>query len=323
MAISSSSNNAQTFGQASNYNDLASLDKLRSAAQKDEKSALREVAQQFESIFMQMVLKGMRQANAAFESDLTNSNYTNFYRDMADQQMSLNMAQQGALGLADVMVQQLSPEGNFTPASVMRSGSMPSESKTSLDARAMIDRAEHGKSPARSVNNAVASEANSTPQDISFSGPQDFVEKLMPMARKTAQALGVNPTAILAQAALETGWGQKIIRNMDGSNSFNLFNIKANSSWQGAKASVSTLEFENDLPVKKVAAFRSYQNLQDSFNDYENFLSNSSRYAESLSKKNDSAGFLQELQKAGYATDPRYAEKAVSVLNKITGMIEP
>ncbi|MBD1390834.1 flagellar assembly peptidoglycan hydrolase FlgJ [Neiella sp. HB171785] len=321
--MSSSSNHAQAFGQASNYNDLASLDKLRSAAQKDEKSALREVAQQFESIFMQMVLKGMRQANAAFESDLTNSNYTKFYRDMADQQMSLNMAQQGALGLADVMVQQLSPEGNFTPATVLRGGSTPSDTKTSLDARAVIDRAEFSKATVHPTNKAADTASESTPNDVSFSGPEDFVEKLLPMARKTAQALGVNPTAILAQAALETGWGQKIIRNLDGSNSFNLFNIKANSSWQGAKASVSTLEFENDLPVKKVAAFRSYQSLQDSFNDYENFLSNSSRYEESLSKKDDSAGFLQELQKAGYATDPRYAEKAVSVLNKITGMIEP
>ncbi|MBW8190836.1 flagellar assembly peptidoglycan hydrolase FlgJ [Neiella marina] len=339
--MSSSSNAAQTLGQASSFNDLASLDKLRSAAQKDKDGALREVAQQFESIFMQMVMKGMRQANAAFESDLMNSNYTDFYRDMADQQMSLNMAQQGALGLADIMVQQLNPEaGSFTPASVLRGGeaiptnadsdaeaedkplTMPPELAYQRRHKQTVDKA--AADPSVAISQASASAASNAPaaEPVSFADPQEFVDKLLPMATKTAQALGVNPAAILAQAALETGWGQKVIRQNDGASSNNLFNIKANNNWQGDRASVSTLEFEEGLPVRKMAAFRSYENIQQSFDDYENLLTNSSRYKESLGQKYDSAGFLQELQKAGYATDPKYADKAISVLQRITGMLE-
>lgn len=299
----------QALEQVGSFQDIAALDKLRASAQKNEKEALRQVAQQFESIFMNMVLKGMRDANAAFESELGNSNYTKFYRDMSDQQMAMNLSQQGALGLADIMVEQLDPTHSaLTPASVLRTASTPATHLT----------ADSSSSRHRGVPLQAA--INPEPE---FKDPEDFVSKLLPLARQTAAALGVDPKALLAQAALETGWGKKVIQKPDGSSSFNLFNIKASGDWQGNKTKVSTLEFEQGLPVKKQAVFRAYESFQDSFNDYKKFLSNSSRYKASLESEGDSAGFLHELQKAGYATDPEYATKAISVLGRITGMLTP
>nr|WP_285817628.1 flagellar assembly peptidoglycan hydrolase FlgJ [Echinimonas agarilytica] len=307
----------QALNQAGTFNDIASLDNLRSAAQKDEKGALREVALQFESIFMQMMLKGMREANAAFESDLFNSNYSKFYRDMSDQQMALSMSEQGALGLADVMIEQLSPEtSKMTPASVLRNAE--SERPQSITLPSELNAISSRSSRLAEQTQPV----QLTEQEALFSSPEDFVEKMLPLARQTAAALGVDEKAILAQAALETGWGQKVIRNSDGSNSFNLFNIKASGDWKGNQSRVSTLEFESGLPVKKMASFRSYEGFRDSFDDYREFIGNSSRYSDAVSKKDDSAGFLQELQRAGYATDPDYANKALSVLRKVAGIID-
>ena len=322
MAISSLSSGlpqGQALEQAGSFNDLASLDQLRSAAQRQDDGALRKVALQFESIFMQMLLKGMRQANAAFESDDLNSNYTKFYRDMSDQQLSLQLSQQGALGLADVMVEQLSPQDSkITPASVLRLAESSRPHSVSMPAADLSSELSkpHSGVPLRSAE---------TPrqEELKFETPEDFVQQLLPLAQKTASDLGLDPKAILAQAALETGWGQKVLRNHDGSSSFNLFNIKASRDWQGGSTRVTTLEFEQGVPVKKLAAFRSYQSFAQSFGDYKEFLSNSGRYDEALESGDDSAGFLQNLQYAGYATDPDYATKALSVLRKVTGILNP
>jgi flagellar protein FlgJ len=158
-------------------------------------------------------------------------------------------------------------------------------------------------------------------QQLDFSSPQAFVKSVMPYAQKAAAMLGAAPAVLVAQAALETGWGQKAIRREDGSSSFNLFNIKADHRWQGDSISVNTLEYEQDLPVQRRAAFRAYESVAESFNDFVSFLKNSSRYKDALASSNDSANFLHNLQQAGYATDPRYAEKVLNVLKQVNSLL--
>ena len=210
----------------------------------------------------------MRQANAVFEKDNPlNSNYTNFYRDMHDQQMSVELSQQGNLGLAEMMVEQLMPGGNTLPAS------LADRKHVSVDnARYAVADESSSQPVGKSQSKVVQSSGVNA---SAFDSPESFIKAMAPEAKRVAEELGTQPEAILAQAALETGWGQKVIRQSDGTSSHNLFNIKADSRWQGDTAATSTLEFEEGVAVKRNAAFRSYQSFSDSFSDYLDFLKNS------------------------------------------------
>ena len=150
---------------------------------------------------------------------------------------------------------------------------------------------------------------------------EDFVRQLHPYAEQAAKELGVEPKVILAQAALETGWGRSLIKNSNGSNSFNLFNIKADKSWQGKQAQVPTLEFEQGIAKKVNAGFRSYASFQESFQDYVDFIKSNPRYGDALKQAGNGDRYLHELQRAGYATDPNYANKVMSIYhgNTMTG----
>ncbi len=145
--------------------------------------------------------------------------------------------------------------------------------------------------------------------------PQAFARSLWPHARKAAGRLGVAPEALLAQAALETGWGKSLPRHPDGRSSHNVFGIKAGPSWRGERVAVPTLEHEDGVAVRKRAEFRSYASLEEGFADYVRLLTSGPRYREALEKSGDSAVFMQALQRAGYATDPSYADKIGAVLN--------
>lgn len=308
----------------SNFQDIASLDNLRQQAQNDEGKALEKVAKKFEGIFMQMLLKSMREANAGFESDSPFSSAGNkMYRNMHDQQLALDLSEQGSLGLADLIVQQLGPQtGNYMPASALRvqrelMGQMSSPVKPVKQAANKISVVQNERETAKDIP-APVRETTSLPKILSFNSPQEFVDKLMPYAKKAAQSLGGSPSVLLAQAALETGWGQKVVANSDGQSSFNLFNIKADRRWQGEQASVKTIEFRQGVAVRENAKFRSYPSLEESFNDYVGFIKNSSRYQDAVSKIQNPASFLHSLQQAGYATDPNYAKKILSVLEQVT-----
>ncbi|ABV86675.1 flagellar assembly peptidoglycan hydrolase FlgJ [Shewanella pealeana] len=350
----------EKLSNASQFLDLGGLDSLRSRAQKDETSALKEVAQQFEGIFVQMLMKSMRDANAVFESDSPmNSQYTKFYEQMHDQQMSLNLSGEGMLGLADLMVQQLDPANSpMTPASVLRGdingGSkaaaltmdrpdmlqMPSSRIASPDTitdhvpknqnsfasnsqasapqaitssvqSQTLDSVLSGKILPSAAVNADKSQANFTSQD-------EFVARLYPHAQKAAQTLGTTPEVLIAQSALETGWGQKMVKGHQGQQSNNLFNIKADNRWQGEKASVSTLEYEQGIAVKQQANFRVYEDIGQSFNDFVSFVSNGERYQDAMKQAANPQAFIRSLQEAGYATDPKYADKVIQVMKTIT-----
>ncbi|WP_029836732.1 flagellar assembly peptidoglycan hydrolase FlgJ, partial [Vibrio parahaemolyticus] len=169
----------------------------------------------------------------------------------------------------------------------------------------------------RLIESGELSHTSHTP--AKFDSPESFVNSMKPYAEKAAKALGVEPSLLLAQAALETGWGQKVVQNARGSSN-NLFNIKADRSWQGDKVTTQTLEFHDNTPVKETAAFRSYSNYQDSFNDYVRFLNDNPRYETALQQRGDSESFIRGIHRAGYATDPTYADKVLQVKQKIESM---
>ena len=324
-----------------NYHDLGGLQKLKAQATKDpeSKEALKKAAQHFESIFIGMMLKSMREANAVFEQDNPmHSNTTNFFRDMYDQQLATDMASNGSMGLADLIVQQLGGgEDSFKAASVLRNDSGLERQHFGLD----VTKPELQVQPQQNMQSEpdsllgsfnqvidksfaqigtdklnIASEpAVPQKQEVNFDTPEDFVTSVWDYAKKAASKIGLNPAVMVAQSALETGWGKHIIKDKNGESSFNLFNVKAHRDWDGEKAAQSTLEFEQGVAVKKVEPFRVYNNFSEAFDDFVGFLKSNSRYQPALNNTGNSEQFLQDLQKAGYATDPKYADKIIGILN--------
>ncbi|NOU50770.1 flagellar assembly peptidoglycan hydrolase FlgJ [Pseudoalteromonas sp. JBTF-M23] len=293
-----------------NFFDLGDLNSLRQDAlksgtdQQASNEALKKAAQQFESIFTQMLLKSMRKANEAMEDKDSpfNSSSVKFFEEMHDQQLSVELASKGNLGLAELIVQQLAPNGEgYTPASVLR---------TNADLQS--DRLVNDKAPIKTKEAVV----KPSEQSSGFEDPESFVGALWDHAKEAAQKIGLNPAVMIAQAALETGWGKHVVSKADGSSSHNLFNIKSDKSWQGESAKKLTLEFEQGLPVKKQAHFRAYDSIKESISDYVDFLQSNPRYEQALKKVKEPAQYLEALQEAGYATDPNYAQKIKSVLQR-------
>ncbi|MEL7309135.1 MAG: flagellar assembly peptidoglycan hydrolase FlgJ, partial [Pseudomonadota bacterium] len=210
-----------------------------------------------------------------------------------------------------LIVQQLSPDGKqFTPGSVLRT---TAEFDSDKRARGVANDSHDIKSESQPVADTSANEQT----DNRFEDVESFISSIWEHAKNAAQKIGLNPAVMVAQAALETGWGKHIISKADGTSSNNLFNIKSDRSWQGDKASKVTLEFEQGVPVKKQASFRSYQSIKDSVNDFVDFLNENPRYQEALNNTAEPAAFLDSLQKAGYATDPNYADKIKQVLKRV------
>ncbi|CAH7178899.1 Peptidoglycan hydrolase FlgJ [Vibrio chagasii] len=292
--------------------DIGSLDRLRQQAvngeQGSEKEALTAAAKQFEAIFTSMLFKSMRDANSSFKSDMLNSQNEQFYRQMQDDQMASELSANGSLGLADMIVAQLSAgqASDATEDKVRSEGFDTSLQRPQYS----------GRSEERALDVQAAS---ATKQPASFDSPESFVTSMKPYAEKAASALGVDSSLLLAQAALETGWGSKMVKNSLG-NSNNLFNIKADRSWKGDKVATQTLEFHGKTAVKESASFRSYSSFEDSFNDYVKFLNENPRYETALQHQGNSENFIKGIHQAGYATDPNYADKVLRVKAKIDEM---
>ncbi|MGC9401876.1 flagellar assembly peptidoglycan hydrolase FlgJ [Vibrio genomosp. F10] len=292
--------------------DIAGLDKLRQKAvggdEADDKAALAAAAKQFEAIFTSMLFKSMRDANANFESGMMDSQNQQFYRQMLDDQMSSELSSSGSLGLADMIVAQLS------------TGSIENQNAAaqSDNFEEIMDKVERNRQLREAAPLADVA-AIQKAQPTSFDSPESFIKSMQPYANQAAKALGVDSSLLLAQAALETGWGQKVVQNSRGSSN-NLFNIKADRSWQGDKVATQTLEYHDNVPVKEQAAFRSYDSYQDSFNDYVRFLNQNPRYSTALQQTGSSEEFIHGIHKAGYATDPEYANKILRVKQRIDQM---
>ncbi len=328
---------------ASLYTDLNQLTKLKTQAINDQQAALKGVAQEFEQLFMNMMLKSMRQASDVLASDSPfNSSDVKFYQDMFDQQMTLDLSKKDSIGLADIIVKQLSQRAD---AIVTPTGDDDETDKRESLIEQMLSRAlntgpvnqpagiaymapsvetEVSESPeltesnieTESLSAADQSKSEQHEQPQRFESPAEFVASLMPLAEKAAKALGVAPTVLLAQAALETGWGKFVTRDTaSGKSSFNLFNIKADSRWDGDAVQVQTLEYRGGVPEKEQARFRAYGSYADSFADYVDFLQSNPRYQQALEQAEDPNRFVRELHSAGYATDPEYANKIERIFN--------
>jgi peptidoglycan hydrolase FlgJ len=300
---------------ASVYTDVSGLAALKRDARAQDPNAVREVARQFESIFAKMVLSSMRQAT--FGDSLFGSEQQQFYQGMFDDQLAVELTKGRGLGLADMLVQQLTRAG-LVPGSPQSPGGSESASSDSFATGGPQSAAPSSFAPNAFAPNTSAANA-SAPKSFSASikSKEDFITQLWPCAEEAGRELGIDPRNLLAQAALETGWGKSLPCDTSGGTSFNFFGIKATDSWQGDSVSVRTLEFEGGLPVPKNAKFRSYGSAAESFRDYVDVLRNNPRYASALNTGNDTQAFAKGLQQGGYATDPRYAEKIASIAQNL------
>ena len=304
--------------------DFAGLAELRSRAATDAGSVTLEAARQFEALFVQMMLQSMRAAGDVFGdgSDTT-------YRDMFDQQIALEMTKRKGLGIADVLTRQLAP-GTAAPAGPMRALSARDFVAVRQAAPPALA-ATHVEFPAPDpdtlqravllpVLDFTAAAESAAPADTPSwrnwrpATPEEFTRDIWPHAQSAGEQLGVDPRAIVAQAALETGWGRNVTRDSRGVSGNSPFNIKAGADWGGDRVSVRTLEFEDGIAKQKVAAFRAYPDLKSAFDDYVQFLKGNPRYAEALRNGAQAENFAEALQAAGYTTDPGYADKLRSIL---------
>lgn len=302
------------------YHNISNLQQLKSL---DQHASLDAVSRQFESLLLHQMLKSMRSANAVWSEDsMLSSPRVDFYQQMLDDQMSLEMTRGDGLGFARTIREQL---GGGT---IQSSDDAPAGAYESHDSNDTRINPVH-VSTVRAVSALTAQTDNTgkndnfSPVDLKTASIADdelraetFVQQVHPFAERAARRLGVDPAQIIAQAALETGWGEHVIRHTDGSSSHNLFGIKADSRWQGDSVSTLTHEYFDNRKIAVNAQFRSYDSLEQAFEDYVNFLVEQPRY-EAI--HNSATGFASALQLAGYATDPAYASKIEKISQRING----
>lgn len=310
------------------YTDLIGLQNLKSSARKDARSALPEVARQFEAVMISMMIKGLRKTG--MEDPYFKSQAMDSYRDMYDQQLAMELSKGQGIGLAKAIVEQIQSQ-----AGLVQNG-QNGERKLIMPQRKFF------MDPYRSVQKDNAT-AMTRPESVQqkqpvaitkepsadrqaggkFENPQDFIQKLWPLAEKTASKLGVPAEVLLSQAALETGWGKHIISS-DQQSSYNLFNIKAGKNWQGKQMDKVSMEYIHNRPIQQKSSFRAYDSYEQSFNDYADFILNSPRYKQAVSGRQNmeqtlhdserSQNYIRSLHQAGYATDPQYTEKVMQLL---------
>ncbi|MES9940562.1 MAG: flagellar assembly peptidoglycan hydrolase FlgJ [Candidatus Thiodiazotropha sp. 6PLUC2] len=281
------------------YHDFSGLADLKRQARDDQGASAEKVARQFESVFVQMMVKQMRQAN--FGGGLLDSQQTKFAQDMYDQQLAVHLSEQRGLGMLPMLRSQL--------------GAAPQVQQQELSGLES-----YWQNPATLARRHGSNVAPVKPSEgveqttQKIDSPEDFVTRLWSCAEQAAEELGLPPEALLAQAALETGWGGHVMQSANGNNSHNLFGIKADQRWDGDQVRKETLEYQEDIAVRRRENFRSYSSFDESFQDYVAFLKQNPRYSEALSNTQDSESYFRALQDAGYATDPEYANKILRVM---------
>jgi flagellar protein FlgJ len=269
---------------ATTYTDLNGLAALKRDPNSPE--ALSAVAQQVEALFLQMMLKSMRDATAAEETD---SNEMGMYQDMFDKQVALSISEHADLGIARLLKRQLA-------------GKSPAAGTVKLSSGESVPVA-----PSAAVPTAALAPS-----------PAEFVGRVMPSIQRAASALGIDPKGMLAQAALETGWGQRMPRAADGSSSHNLFGIKAGTEWTGPRATADSMEVINGVATPRRTAFRAYASVEESINDFSSLLKSSPRYKDAIAGGHSAAVYIAAIGSSGYATDPDYGNKLNQILNSDT-----
>jgi flagellar protein FlgJ len=288
MNVASGASALSGLGAASGAGDATSFASLRAAAARDPKAAIRETAKQFETLFMQQLMKSMREATQS--SGMLENSGTQLGNEMLDAQYAAKMSGRPG-GLADAIARQLERQ--------MGGGAAAAPA-------------------APSAAGAAASSAGAalSPKQI------DFIASHQAAAKSAEAASGIPAAFMIAQAAHESGWGQREIRNADGSSAHNLFGIKATAGWSGPVAEATTTEYVAGTAQKVSAKFRAYASDDESFRDYARLMKESPRYAgvvaqaaQAPASAASAQGFAQGLQRAGYASDPAYADKLARVIN--------
>ncbi len=269
--------------------DTQSVEALRQSAKQNSPAGLKAVAKQFEALFMNMMLKSMREASP--QDGIFDNEQSRMYTSMLDQQLSQNLAARG-VGLADILIRQLS---------------------SSVTAPAP------GKHAGQAIPALAPSGPGATTGKLDTSQPahvQAFQARLGAHAEEASRATGIPAKFMLGQAALESGWGRHELVAADGTPSHNLFGIKAGGGWHGKVVEHITTEYVHGMAQKKVQKFRAYDNYADAFRDYAHLLRSNPRYQQVLANAQDVTGFAQGLQRAGYATDPHYADKLTRIITQ-------
>jgi flagellar protein FlgJ len=284
--------------------DFQSLHELKVAATKDPKEALPQVAKQFEGIFLRTMLKTMRMGSHFIDekNPFRGRNAETFQEMLDGQYVDKITSSTSGLGLADVLTQQL--------------GGKVQKSKNMLEIGQIPSKYTIPKIDVPQINAVNAKEVvltDKASESTSSKMIDDFISSIWAKAKQAAESMGLDPKILIAQAALETGWGQFIAKDVDGSSSNNLFNIKSGNNTKHDSVQIKTTEYIADTPIKMSASFRKYSSVEESFNDYISLIQNSDRYQNALANARSPERYVNELSKAGYATDPNYGSKILSI----------
>ncbi|NDP65008.1 flagellar assembly peptidoglycan hydrolase FlgJ [Polaromonas sp.] len=298
--------------------DVQGVDALRRTVRTSPQEGMKQASRQFEVMFLQMMLKSMREATPS--ESMFSSSQEKTYTSMLDQQLSQNLSGRG-LGLAEAMFTQLSRTmgGNAADLAPMTGGNGQAPGATPLGmplVPAAVTPAPTRTSDLSFYEKATA-QATMSRSVLPQAHVEQFVSRMLPAAQRASQASGVPTQLIMAQAALESGWGKREIRAEDGKTSFNVFGIKADKSWKGPVVQATTTEYVNGTAQKVQARFRAYGSYEESFTDYARFLTSNPRYANVLATP-DPAEAAHGLQRAGYATDPNYGGKLVRIMEQMS-----
>ncbi|HNZ56780.1 MAG TPA: flagellar assembly peptidoglycan hydrolase FlgJ [Methylophilaceae bacterium] len=311
--------------------DANGLNGLKNAAKENSPEAIKEVAKQFEAIFMNMMLKSMREASSSEDNPFDNEQSRTFTA-MLDQQLSSNLSSKG-LGLADVLAQQLSKTGYGKINEMQQLEDATNDSVTKKDASSLINPNIQNLSQFKqNISNISQANFNTNPiinNTLNAARKVDnnktveqsvtaFQAKMTVHAEEASRTTGIPTHLMLGQAALESGWGKREIKGADGTNSHNLFGIKATGSWDGKVVETMTTEYINGIKQKRIEKFRAYDSYADSFKDFAKLMQQNPRYEHVMANMHDPQAYAKAMQKAGYATDPQYASKLANVIEKVS-----
>ena len=292
--------------------DANGLNGLKQAAKENSPEAIKGVAKQFEAIFMNMMLKSMRDASP--QDNPFDNEQSRTFTSMLDQQLSSNLASKG-LGLADILAKQLSKGNNLTTNAMEQAVSDEQPTAYSTPSNPIISNPlsiNNNKSSASQLERIDKLNTKSLSDSAS-----EFKNRMAKHADEASRATGMPAHLMLGQAALESGWGKRELKGPDGTPSNNLFGIKASGNWDGKVIEATTTEYIHGVKQKRIEKFRAYDSYADSFKDFANMMSNNPRYDKVMDNLDNVQGYAQAMQNAGYATDPNYATKLASVIQKV------
>lgn len=274
--------------------DGRNLNALKNDAAKATPATIKETAKQFESLFMRELIKSMR--DATVKSGMLDNPGTDLGTDLLDQQFAVQMSGQPG-GLSDLIAQQLTRQMGVTPVAASTTGEIDTTAEpATLKLTSELKLKTEARQPTKTSRGPTETQAK-------------FVRQHSDVAAKVEKESGIPASFMLGQAGHETGWGQFQIKMKGGASANNLFGIKAGAGWTGKVAEVTTTEYIDGTPQKRVARFRAYDSVEDSFKDYARLISESPRYEKVRTQTGSAQAFASGLQKAGYATDPEYAAK--------------